>query len=102
MSLKLKHQPFQPGQRVRPHHGFYHYYPGVTEVFVKTCEKGHCETGWLITIAGWKGEYDSSWFFKIENSKNMNIKNLDKAVELQKLLEVTKKGLAEIEKLLAR
>ena len=65
-------QPFQVGEKVRPHVSFRHYYPGITECEVTSCEKGKCDTGWLITVKEFnnkslgKQEFDSSWFFKIK------------------------------------
>jgi hypothetical protein len=72
MSLELKKQPFEVGEKVRPHHNFKHYYPNVTECTVISCEKGNCQTGWLVrvkefdNIALGRQEFDSSWFFKLK------------------------------------
>lgn len=96
-------QRFVPGEYARPHYNFRHHYPeAVNDVIIKTVEKGFCESGWLVTICEWPGQYDQGWFFKIENSKKMNIDNLDKAVELKQLLTVTKKALADTEKALQK
>lgn len=71
-SLKVEHQPFQVGEKVRPHINFKHYYPNVETCTVKTCEKGVSETGWLVTVEEFtrtdlgKQEFASSWFFKIK------------------------------------
>lgn len=71
IDLTLMNQPFKAGDKVRPHHNFKDYYPGITEVEVTSCEKGFCQSGWMVKVKEFnntsfgKQEFDSSWFFKI-------------------------------------
>lgn len=71
--LTLKYQPFNVGEKVKPHFNFGNYYHDVKECTIKTCEKGFCQTGWLVTVEEFtrtdlgKQEFDSSWFFKLKN-----------------------------------
>jgi len=71
--MKLLNRPFKIGEIVKPHcnfsrqSGLHH-----TEVTIRDCFKGFCQSGWLVTIEEWKrglyeGEadytqYDSEWF----------------------------------------
>lgn len=67
-NFRLRPQPFEVGERVRPHRNFKHYHPDITECTVVEIKQGHCETGWLVGVKEFdngKCEYDSSWFFKI-------------------------------------
>jgi hypothetical protein len=74
---KLTTKPFQAGEKVRPHVNFKrHVGHEQNEVTIKSCERGVCSSGWLVTIQEWKknlyqgdadyDQYDSTWFFKIK------------------------------------
>lgn len=67
----ITHPPYKVGEKVRPHYNFKNYYPDITECTIKSCEKGFCESGWLVVVEEFNNPkfgsnvYDSGWFFKL-------------------------------------
>jgi hypothetical protein len=71
---KSIYRPFEVGEKVRPHFNFKKYY-GHEQVTVASCERGNCETGWLVKVEEFTNptfgnqEFDSSWFFKLKKDE---------------------------------
>lgn len=72
--MKLMNRPFEVGEKVRPHFNFKKYY-GHEQVTVASCERGICESGWLVKVEEFTNpqfgnqEFDSSWFFKLKKDE---------------------------------
>lgn len=67
-SLKLKYAPFVVGEKVRPHFAFLRTRPDFNIGTIKSIERGHSESGWVIQLEELPGPnqlYDTGWFFKI-------------------------------------